>query len=234
MCICVIVRLNLHLLCQTPATPLLAQSSGRTCRTSATSPSATTARRTLDVPLMGRRSLGVPLLLGEILVSHFDQDALVNNPTYPPAGSIIPVVSNKGGAGWEGWGYCGNCRKEGRSPQCARGQHTVLRDAWRAVKGKETNWTTRNLHLSSQWFFLEIVVDFANFCRGQLFLQIVPLNNVLAKCRSWEEILTMPKRKHFWGYSLIKAEQYFARAEFAIPNQGDFWCCFNQVQLSYL
>ena len=49
----------------------------------------------------------------------------------------VPVMSTKGGAGWEGWGYCGNCRKEGRSPQCAQGGHTVLNQAWRAVTGED-------------------------------------------------------------------------------------------------
>ena len=46
-------------------------------------------------------------------------------------------MSSKGGAGWEGWGYCGNCQKEGRSPQCERGAHTVLDQPWRAVKGED-------------------------------------------------------------------------------------------------
>ena len=49
----------------------------------------------------------------------------------------VPVMSTKGGSGWEGWGYCGNCRKEGRSPQCAQGGHTVLNQAWRAVTGED-------------------------------------------------------------------------------------------------
>ena len=48
----------------------------------------------------------------------------------------VAVMSSKGGAGWEGLGYCGNCQKEGRSPQCERGAHTVLDQPWRAVKGE--------------------------------------------------------------------------------------------------
>ena len=48
------------------------QSSGRTCRTSATSPSTTTARPTPHAPQMGKPSPGVPLLWREILnVSYF-------------------------------------------------------------------------------------------------------------------------------------------------------------------
>ena len=121
MCICVIVRLNLHLLCQTPATPLLAQSSGRTCRTSATSPSATTARRTMNVPLMGRRSLGVPLLLGEILVSHFDQDALVNNPHLPSTRLYHPSGKQQR-RGWVGgMGLLWQLSKGGQKPSVCSG-----------------------------------------------------------------------------------------------------------------
>jgi hypothetical protein len=106
----------------------------------------------------------------------------------------VPVMSNKGGAGWEGWGYCGNCRKEGRSPQCERGGHTVLNQAWRAVKANPvvSRYSDTKLPSGSEWFKFDVPqtsnkiphfkrgVEQERHCGGRSYAKIeLPLNGKL-------------------------------------------------------
>merc|ERR1712130_462000 len=89
-------------------------------------------------------------------------------------------------------GYCGNCQKEGRSPQCERRGHTVLNEAWRAVKDKQVasrhsdTWANlwSGLPSGSEWFKFEVPgtsnkiphfqrgVEQERFCGGNNYARI--------------------------------------------------------------
>eukprot|EP00092_Neocalanus_flemingeri_P054516 GFUD01064214.1.p1 GENE.GFUD01064214.1~~GFUD01064214.1.p1 ORF type:complete len:1274 (-),score=241.09 GFUD01064214.1:268-3900(-) len=68
----------------------------------------------------------------------------------------VPVLSNKGGPGWEGWGYCGNCQEAGVDNRCKAGNHAVLKQSWRAVKKSGSKLGRSDKSLRAGWYKFDV------------------------------------------------------------------------------